>query len=342
MINPMRKKIAVLLLLLAGVCFSLYSITIKIGTVAPAGSPWDQILHSLAGQWEKISDGKVHVQIYPGGVAGGESDMIRKMRIGQLQGAALTQLALGRIVPDILAIDVPFLIETDGEFNYVLRKTRPYFDKRFSDEGYRLLTWSSAGWVRFFSTKPIGGPEELKKFRLGVPAGDDELLNTWRNLGFNAISLPIPDIMAGLQSGMIDAFYSPPSAAVVYQWFRGALYMSGFRVVPVIVGLIIDDRVWQRIPKELRPQLLGTMGGIEDALNRVAVNMDQQAIDTMKQHGLIVDPTSAKIESEWRELGAAGETMVVGKLFSTESLALVKRYLKEYRDSHPQVPSRQQ
>ena len=326
----MTKKILLLLLTFFVGVFGLSALTIKIGTVAPAGSPWDNILHNMAGRWEQISNGAIKVVIYPGGIAGGESDMIRKMRIGQLQGAALTQLALGRIVPDILALNVPFLVTNDGEFDYLLSKTHDYFTKHFDSAGYQLLAWSSAGWVHFFSTKPISSPAELKKLRLGVPAGDDSLLNAWRNLGFNAISLPIPDIMTGLQSGMIDAFYSPPSAAVVFQWFKGALHMSSFRVTPVVVGLVVDNRAWEQIPQQLRPQLRATMAEVDSELQKASASMDQDAIAAMKQHGLIVDPITPQEQQEWHDLATAGAKMVVGKLFSEESLQLVEEYLKQY------------
>jgi len=327
----MTKKILLLLLTLFVGVFGLSALTIKIGTVAPAGSPWDNILHNMAGKWEQISNGTIQVVIYPGGIAGGESDMIRKMRIGQLQGAALTQLALGRIVPDILALNVPFLVTGEGAFSYLLSKTHAYFTKRFNDAGYQLLAWSSAGWVHFFSTEPISSPAELKKLRLGVPAGDDSLLNAWRNLGFNAVSLPIPDIMTGLQSGMIDAFYAPPSAAVVFQWFKGALHMSSFRVTPVVVGLLIDDRAWKEIPKGLRAKLRATMSEVDSELRKASTNMDRDAIAAMKKHGLIVDPVTAQDQQQWHDLATAGAKLVVGKLFSEKSLQLVESYLKQYQ-----------
>lgn len=330
----MIKKLGLLLLLVGGIVASASALTLKIGTVAPTDSPWTHILHNLAGQWERLSNGSLTVEIYSGGTAGGESDMIRKMRIGQLQGAALTQLALGRIVPNILALDVPFLITSNGEFDYILAKSRPEFDKEFNKAGYKLLTWSSAGWVRFFSTQEVASPSDLKKLRLGVPAGDDQLLQVWRKLGFDAIPLPIPDIMTGLQSGMINAFYAPPSAAVVYQWFRGALNMSAFRVAPVIIGLVIDNRSWDQIPKPLRKKLVATTNGLESELNKTAENIDQQAISTMKQHGLTIDPITPTIRHQWEKLGAKGADMVVGNLFSHKSLEQVKRYLKEYQSSH--------
>jgi TRAP-type C4-dicarboxylate transport system substrate-binding protein len=129
---------------------------------------------------------------------------------------------------------------------------------------------------------------------------------------------------------MIDAFYSPPSAAVVFQWFKGALHMSSVRVTPVIVGLVIDNRAWDRIPAELRPELLQTMQGVESSLTIASANMDAQAIAAMTSHGLIIDPESPEDEAQWHDLAAAGAKLVVGKLVSKESLSLVEGYLKDF------------
>jgi len=71
--------------------------TIKFGTLAPQGSPWHAIARDMAEAWKTESAGKVDVRIYPSGVAGDDPDMVRKMRIGQLQMAGLTGVGLSRI-----------------------------------------------------------------------------------------------------------------------------------------------------------------------------------------------------------------------------------------------------
>ena len=106
--------------LLAASLPPLQALTLKMATLAPEGSPWVEELRQVAWQWERVSGGRVRLKIYAGGVAGEEPDMLRKLRIGQLQGAALTQLGLGELEPDILTISVPFLVRDEGELDLLL------------------------------------------------------------------------------------------------------------------------------------------------------------------------------------------------------------------------------
>jgi len=313
----------------------LCALTLKIGTVAPAGSPWDGVLHRLSGQIERISNGEITTRIYAGGIAGDEPDIIRKMRIGQLQGAALTQLALGQIVPEILALNVPFMIRSDGEFQYVMDKMRPYFAERFRREGYELLTWFGAGWVHFFARGPLTTPDDLRAMRLGVPSGSDEILTEWKALGFNTVSLPISDILTGLQTGSVDAFYAPPSAAAIFQWFLSAAHMSPLKVTPVIVGLLIEERVWNQIPKEMRSQISAAVAEDERGVIQETQKLDPAAIRAMQRSGLTVDPTPPAAVKEWEALGVQGADALIGKLFPRSIYDRVLSYLKEYRANHP-------
>ena len=215
-----RRKFWPLILLL----FCLHylpaeAVTLKIATLAPVGSPWVESLRRLSAEWDRISQGRVNLKIYPGGIAGEEADMIRKMRIGQLAGAALTQLGLGLLDSAILALSTPFLIQEEGELDYVMKRAKPYFESRLADKGYRLFAFSKAGWVHFFGREPLIFPEDLKRLKLGVPAGDAAFVETWRRIGFNVFSLPFGDLLVGLQAGMIDAFYAPPVVAASFQWF---------------------------------------------------------------------------------------------------------------------------
>ena len=149
-----KHRVAILLLLLL-CCLGAEALTLKIATVAPVGSPWAESLRRLAADWNRISDGRVKLKIYAGGIAGEEADMIRKMRIGQLDGAALTQLGWGLIDPGILALSTPFLIQDDDQLTYVMEHSAPYFQKRMQAAGYDLFSFSKAGWVHFFGREPL-------------------------------------------------------------------------------------------------------------------------------------------------------------------------------------------
>ncbi len=146
------------------ICTSVpgYAQTIKLGTLAPEGSPWHQIIRDIAESWKEISGGQVEVRIYAGGVAGDESDMVRKMRVGQLHAAALTGEGLARIAQEVQALQMPMMFRSDEELDYVRGKIGPRLEEIFEERGYILLAWGDAGWVHFFAQQPVVHPDDLK------------------------------------------------------------------------------------------------------------------------------------------------------------------------------------
>ena len=161
--------------------------TVKMGTVAPANTPWDTALRAVAADWSGASGGNVRLQLYPGAVAGDENDMIRKMRIGQLQAAALTGDGLDQIVNDVVVFELPFLFRNEDEFRYVLAKVTPEFKQRFEEKGFVLFGWDIAGWINFFSRKKVFSPSDLMAQKLALPGGTDaNIVQGWKEAGFQA------------------------------------------------------------------------------------------------------------------------------------------------------------
>ncbi len=319
------------LFLLAALCAApAEALTLKIATLAPAGSPWVESLRRMSAEWDRLSGGAVRLKIYAGGIAGEEPDMIRKLRIGQLQGAALSQLGLGLLEPG-----VPFLIQEEGELDYVLERIRPYFESRLAEQGYRLLNLSKAGWVRFFGREPLIYPEDLRRLKLGVPAGDAEFVNTWRRVGFNAISLPFADLLAGLQAGMIDAFYAPPLVAATFQWFGPARHMSELPIAPVVGAVVITSASIERIPARLRESLLETFQRLEIELNREMGSLEKRALSAMEVKGLMVHSVPPQAVEQWESVGRQGVQVVLGKSLPEEPYRLVVDLLAEYRRRNP-------
>lgn len=327
--RPARLPAAALLL--AACLAPLPALTVKIATLAPEGSPWVDGLRRVAGEWERVSGGRVELKIYAGGVAGEEPDMIRKLRIGQLQGAALTQLGLGLLEPDILAVSVPFLVRDERELDHLLAATRPHYAELFARRGFRLAALAKGGWVHFFAREAVVRPADLRRLKLAVPGGEPEFVETWRRMGFNAFSLSINDLLTGLEAGLADACYAPLLAAASFQWFGSARYMPSLAVAPVLGGILLSERTLQQVPAELRSPLLAAFAGLEAGLNQRMESLEAEALSAMKRHGLVVVPVPPEAQAQWREVGANGASLVIGRSFSLESFQRVEGLLEEYR-----------
>jgi TRAP-type C4-dicarboxylate transport system substrate-binding protein len=323
-----RHLLPVLLFFLS--CLCAHALTLKIATVAPAGSPWTESLRRLSAEWNRISGGRVKLKIYAGGIAGEEADMIRKMRIGQLDGAALTQLGWALLDPGILALSTPFLIQNEEELEQVMEQSRTYFEDRLESAGYRLFAFSKAGWVHFFGRAPLIVPEDLMRMKLGVPAGSAEFVDTWRKIGFSAFSLPFGDILVGLQTGMIDAFYAPPLVAATFQWFAAARHMTALPVAPVVGAVIMSSKSLRRIPDELREELLATLDELAQQFNTEMVNLEEEALGAMAQQGLEIHQVSAEAAERWRGIVGEAIDVVLGRIIPRESYDLIADLVSQY------------
>ena len=323
----------VLVGMLALVCAAGASaLTIKLGTLAPANTPWDLVLRRLAAEWSRISDGEVEMKIFPGGIAGSEPDMIRKMRIGQLQAAALTAGSINSdIYPGAQVLDMPLLIRTDAEMHAVLEAVTPHFDKELEQRGFVALMWAHIGWVKLFSRTPVNTTDDLRGQPLWVGNVDAEEIRVWQGAGFNVVALPVTELTTALQSGMIDAFFSSPLAAAAFQWFGIAPHMNDLKIAPLYAGLIITKRTWERIPADLRPRFRAVAQVIAEQLSAGAREQDDLAQQVMQAHGLQVHAPTAELEQDWKELGTGEFRSLVGDVIDPEVYRLVTERLAAFR-----------
>jgi TRAP-type C4-dicarboxylate transport system substrate-binding protein len=310
-------------------------LTVKLGSLAPAGSPWDKGLNRLGAEWQKISNGTVELKIYPGGIVGDESDMTRKMRIGQLNAAGLSGVGLLRICPDIVTVQLPLFIRGNAELDYVLDKMKPAFSKELEQHGFKVLIWSFVGWVHFFSKNPVVTPDDLQKQKMFVWAGDADAAQIWKESGFHVIPLTPTDIMPSLQSGMIDAFGATSLTAASYQWFGLAKNMCGMKWAPLIGGVVVSTNTWAKLDPALAAKLEAAAIQVGVDMQADILKADASALDIMKKNGLVVNPVPPAAEDKWHAAIQGGIEKGFLKNITPEIYDAVKKYDAEYRAAQP-------
>ncbi|MBT3222990.1 MAG: TRAP transporter substrate-binding protein DctP, partial [Proteobacteria bacterium] len=146
---PLSKAVLASLLVIGALTLApaAQAVTIKVATLAPEGSTWHKALREVGEEWKTITNGEVELKIYAGGVVGNETVMLRKMRIGQLHGGAITNLGLLEIDPSAQVINTPMLIRSYDELDYVVERMAPEFERRVEEKGFKILSWGDAGWV---------------------------------------------------------------------------------------------------------------------------------------------------------------------------------------------------
>jgi TRAP-type C4-dicarboxylate transport system substrate-binding protein len=327
-------RIAAVLLALT-VAAAASGLTIKLGSLAPAASPWELMLKRIAAEWERISGGSVTVKIYSGGVAGDEPDMVRKMRIGALNASLITVSGLQGIFNGVKTLSYPLLLRSDAELSYVLSKMKPFFETELTSRGFKPVMWAPGGWVYFFSRYPVVTPDDLRKQKLWVWSGNPDEIQAYQNLGFQTVTLASTDLMTSLQGGMVDALVTSPLVAASSQWFGIAGNMCTLRLGPLWGAAVVSTKTWNEIPADLQPRLIEAAQKIADSLEPDLVKADGQAIGVMQKYGLKINTVPAQTEAAWADLLQKTFSGLVGKLYDRDSFQMVNGYLDEYLASHP-------
>ncbi len=272
---------------------------IKLATLAPEGSAWYRILEQMGEDWRKATDGAVTLRIYGGGVVGDEKAMIRKMRVGQLQAATVTGLGLASLEKAFYALLVPMMFADDGELDHVRDRLAPMLEQQLAQKGFVVLAWGDAGWISFFTKTPVTRPAEAMAVKLFVGTDDSTVVQLYKETGFNPVQLSATDILPGLQTGLINGFNATPLAALAFQWFALAPNMTELKFAPLTGATIIDIKVWEKIPAELRPRIMAASRASETLVRSEIRRLNAEAVGVMTKNGLKIAQVSPEAQAEW-------------------------------------------
>src|SRR4030042_1559456 len=223
-------------------------LVIKMATLAPEGSSWIKQFNTMNAEVMEKTKDKVSFKIYPGGVVGDEKNMMRKVQIGQIHGAALTTGGLVALFKEIDVVHIPCFFQNYGEVDYVLKKMGPSFKKGLEDNGYILLGWSEAGFAYLLSTVYVSSVNDLKKAKVWIWQESPMAKAIFHEAGVAAIPLSLPDVLVGLQTGLVDVVYSPPTVAIALQWFTKVKYLVDVPLSYIGGGIVVRKDVFKKLP----------------------------------------------------------------------------------------------
>ena len=327
-----RVLLMAALMVVGSVPASAEPLVVKLGTLAPEGSVWHDALLKVRQEWRDITAGELNLRIYAGGVLGGEAEMVRKVQRGGLDALAITGAGLPRIDRSVEVLNVPLLFTSYGELDYVRSRIAPKLERLLENRDFKVLSWSDAGWVYFFSKSPVRSPEDLRSVRLWISSGAPEGERLFKQFGFNVVPLPATDMLTALQTGLIEAIDVPPLFALLDRSYQLAPYMTDIRWAPLNAATVISEPSWKRIPAHFHDALLASIRAIARDVQDEIRRAGDEAIAEMQSRGLklvtVDDATRAQWQREAREAyPTLRANMEVPKLFD-EVLRLSEEYNK--------------
>lgn len=302
---------------------------IKFATVAPEGSTWIKHMRSLAGDILEKSSGRLDFRIFPGAVLGDELDVLRKIRIGQIDCAAFSGVGFGQILPMVRVLDLPFLFRSYQEIDLVHNTLRPFFASEFRKKGFELLAWAEVGNTHLFSKKPISQVRDLSGLKVWTWSGDPIAKETFSAMGINPIPLAITDVTTAINTGMIDTVYAPPLAALALQWYTSMNCMTAMPLVHSTGAVLISSTFMKKLPRDLSDLLMNTFDKAMTELTAALREQNNEAIELISNSGVTIIPVPPEdILAEFYSIHDRVAQRLIDNIYPKEVLYRVYEILK--------------
>jgi TRAP-type transport system periplasmic protein len=272
-------------------------VTIKLGTLAPQGSTWHDLLRELAKRWEEASGGQVKVRIYAGGTQGSEGDMVRKMSIGQLQAAAISNVGMHDLAAEPQGISIPFMFKDEAQMQCVFQKVRPQLEAVLLQRGFVAVQWSTIGAIHLFCDKAHRSPADMADTKIWAWEGDPKSVEAYRAAGLKPVVLSSSDIVPSLQTGMIDCVPNVPLYIFTTRLYERAPQMMDTAWSYMVGATLVRKDAWEKVPADLRPKLLAIAQELGAKVDAEVKRLNDDAVAEMQKKGLTLVPGDA---AAWR------------------------------------------
>jgi len=302
---------------------------VKLAVLVPEGTTWGNSLKKFSKEVEKETNGEVNFKVYYGGVSGDEPDVLRKIRIGQLNGGIFTGKTLGDIHGDIRVMETPFTFyHNQKKASSALDTLTPKFAQLLKTKGFVNLGFYEVGMVYLVSTKKVANLNELKGLKIWSWEGDELVKAMIESLELVSVPLALPDVLSSLSTGIINAAYAPPLAILALQWHTKVKYVVDFPTAFSIGALVVSDKVWTKIKPDHQKKIMTIAQKYIREANEKSITENLQAREQLKKSGIEFVSFSDSDTKAAASLRTGVIKKLEGKLFSSNIVKELERVAK--------------
>lgn len=306
-------------------------VSLRLATVAPSGSAWHLILQKLAADIGRETDREVRIRVLAGGAAGDETDLIRKMRIGQVHLAAISNVGLAELDSSAWTLSIPMVFRDYDEWDHVREALNPTIEEALRGHGFHTLAWAEVGWIHFFSTEPVNTLADIQNLRLAGSATDQTAVDLLRWAGFDPVPINTVEMVSGFQTGLVEAAGLPVILAEGSQIYRSAQFMNDLKWAPLQGAVVIHETGWERLDPDQREIVTRLSLGAAAEFRRTNREQERKSLAAMESRGLEVIEATDAFRAEWQTAAESVWPMVRERLVPAEVFDEVLRLRDAFR-----------
>lgn len=328
--NITRKLLLALFLLLPA--STLQAQALKIASIAPEGSVWMVEMRKAAEEIESRTEGRVTFRFYGGGVQGNDAQVLRKMRIGQLHGATFTMGDLGDFARASEIYALPMTFNDYQEVMYVRERMDARLRQALEDAGKVNFGFSGGGFGYLMSNTPVDSLDDMSRQKTWVQEGNELVYHSFKSLGISPVSMPLTDVLTGLQTELLDSVSIPPMVAIVLQLHTKLKYITDMPLAYVYGALIIEEKFFSRLSDPDQAVVREVMEAAYERLDKSSISDHEAALQALQDAGLELVPVDPAEPAAWRrKVIASNKALAASGDVDKAAMDEMLKHLAEYR-----------
>ncbi len=280
----------------------LQAATLKIASLSPDGSQWMITMKKAAKDVEKATEGRVKFRFYPGGVMGSDTAVLKKMRFGQLHGAAVPGGALAKFAPNTQVYNLPLLFSSYEEVDYIRSKLDNKISKAYEDAGFVNFGLAEGGFAYLMAKDAeIASPADLQKHKVWVPADDPASQSAAKTFDISPVPLTLGDVLAGLQTGLVDTVTSSPIGTIALQWHTQVTSITDMPLVYFYGVLAISEKAFKKISSDDQKVVRSIMTEAFKKIDAQNRKDNESAFAALQAQGIKLVKPSTEQMKDWQQ-----------------------------------------
>jgi TRAP-type C4-dicarboxylate transport system substrate-binding protein len=298
---------------------------LRIATLAPRDSDLAKGFMKLDQGMRKATNNAWGVRLYPSGVAGDEPDVLRKMKVGQMDASIITSVGLSQIVGDTTLLSTPGVIHNYKELEAIQKVMTPEWDTSFDKAGYKLLAWGETGQLRWFAKTPLTRPSSIKNMRPWVWPASSALKESLHALGANGVPLGVPEVYGALQTGMIDMVTTTCVALVALQWHTNLKFVTKQANGVLVGALLMGSEKWKSMPPDVQKIVQDEVTRNQTSDKEEIRRADDRSYENLLKRGYTANDWTGEPTKEYDAMAETVQKHLAGRIFSVATLTRVKQ-----------------
>jgi len=300
------KLKSVLLVLSAALSFNAYAqapIVIKFSHVVAADTPKGQAAERFKQLAEKLTNGRVKVEVYPNSQLYKDKEELEALQLGAVQMLAPSLAKFGPLgVKEFEAFDLPYIFPSKTALNNVTEgPIGQGLLKKLEPKGITGLAYWDNGFKVMSANRPLHMPADFKGLKMRIQSS--KVLDAqMRALGANPQVLAFSEVYQALQTGVVDGTENPPSNMYTQKMHEVQKYVTVSNHGYLGYAVIVNKKFWDGLPADIRTQLEKAMKDATTFEKAIAQRDNDMALDAIKKTGKTeVYTLSVQEQAAWRK-----------------------------------------